>query len=222
MRRYLYPVSIDAFSLDGSSRRHFKHRNEQSKKVSNQALGTSSGLLNNANTAFSNTGNAVNKFNQNLDNFMRFGRRTYGANGEFARDLNTQATTTAAAGNNALRGDLALNAMRTGANTTGYANTEAEARRQGQRDLTDQLAKGDQQRLAALTQVENTGLDASKFPAQVYSSLYGPSSSGAVGALNPAASSARQADQNIWDQYLNSAIQGGAAVGAAAVGGGKH
>lgn len=214
-------TSIPDFAGIESNRRHYKRRNEESKKVANQSLTTSTGLLNNANQSLSNTNNAVGNFNKNLQGFMRFGRQTYGANGEFMRDVNATATTTAAAGQKGLQGDLALNAMRTGANTGGYAATEAAARRQGQQDVNNTLIQGDQQRLAALTDVEKTGLDASKFPAQVYSSLYGPSASGAVSALNPAEGAARQADQNFGDTLVGDLIQGGAAVGSAAVGGKK-
>jgi len=46
------------------------------------------------------------------------------------RDANTLANTTAAAGQTNLTGNLALNALRTGQNTAGYAGTVAESQRQ--------------------------------------------------------------------------------------------
>jgi hypothetical protein len=200
--------------------RHYRHRNEESKKVANQSLDTSNKLLANAGEAQQQTAAGVNQFNQNLNNFMRFGRRTYGGNGEFMRTMNTKANEVAAGGQRALEGDLAMHALRTGANTAGYADTAAEARRQSSRDMTNFLANANQQRLQNLTDVEKTGLDESKFPAQISASMYGPSVSGSVGALNPAASAAHQADQNWFDPILGSIIGGAANVGAAAVKGG--
>src|SRR5580704_5672852 len=91
----------------------------QSTKVANQGMAQSAQDQTNAQTALASTNSAVGQYNQRLTDFMRFGRQTYGANGEYMRDQNTLANTTAAAGEKATEGALALNSMRTGENTAG-------------------------------------------------------------------------------------------------------
>jgi len=134
-----------------------------------------------------------------VDRFLRFGRQTYGANGEFMRDANTLANTTAAAGQTNLTGNLALNALRTGQNTAGYAGTVAESQRQSSRDLTDRLATADANRLQQLTAVNQYGVEASKLPAQVQAGLYGAGTSGSTGQLDAASSAAKT--PGFWDTF---------------------
>lgn len=186
-----------------------------SKKVANQGMAQSAQDQQNAQKALSSTNSELTNYKSNLDNFMKFGRQTYGENGEFMRDQNTIANTTAAAGTNKIGGDLALNAMRTGENTGNYANTLAESTRGASRDLTSQLAGADATRLQNLTNINQYGVQASALPAQVQASLYGTGSGGASSNLNPAADAAKT--PGFLDQLTGQLIQGGATVGAAAV-----
>ena len=182
----------------------------QSKQVANQGMQQSTQNQGNAQKQLADTAAGVSQFNKNLQSFLRYGRRTYGPNGEFMRNTNAQATEVAAGGSNALQGDLALNATRTGANTAGYAATEAEARRQGQRDLTGSLITADSERLKNLTAIEQQGLDESKFPAQVSASLYGPSVGGASSELGVAGDAAKT--PSTWDAVTGDIIGAGADV----------
>jgi hypothetical protein len=183
-----------------------------SKKVVNQGTAQSAQDQANAQTALSNTNAELGTFKKNLGDFMTFGRKTYGEGGDFAKTQNTIANTTAAAGNRAVEGDLLMHAMRTGANTSGYAPAVAEDRRQAARDMTSQLATADASRLGALSHIEETGLDASKFPAQVQASLYAPAVSGAGSNLGVAGDAART--PSFWDQFSNSLISAGGQVAA--------
>jgi hypothetical protein len=144
---------------------------------------------------------------------MRHGRSTYGQNGEFAKDQNAIATTAAGAGSNAVKGDLALNALRTGENTAGYAGTVAESERQNQRDLTSQLAGADATRLQNLTNLNQFGVQASALPAQVQAGLYGTGTSGSVGQGSNQASAAKT--PGFFDQFLPAVV---GAAGTAAAG----
>jgi hypothetical protein len=183
----------------------------QSTQVANQGMQQSSQDQANAQAALGATNTALGQYNNQLKGFLRFGRQTYGANGEFMRDSNTLANTTAAAGANNLKGNLALNAMRTGENTSNYAGTVAESQRQSSKDLTNQLATADQNRLSQLTAVNQYGVQASALPAQVQAGLYGTSTSGSAEQLNPAASAAKT--PGFFDEFGNALI--GAAGGVA-------
>lgn len=158
-----------------------------SKKIANQGIANSEQDQTNAQSALTQTNKALGDYSSNLSKFMQFGRDTYGENGEFMKDQNTLANTTAAAGSNAIKGNLALNAMRTGANTAGYADTVAESQRSADRDLTTQLAGADASRLQNLTNINQFGVTASALPAEVQSQLYGSSLSASNGALGVAA-----------------------------------
>lgn len=190
----------------------------QSAQISKQAQANSTQDQANAESALGATNDALKQYSTNLNNFMKFGRDTYGQNGEFARDENTIANTTAAAGSRATAADLALNAQRTGANTAGYAGTVASARRQGQQDLTSQLAGADATRLQNLTNINQYGVQASALPAQVQSSLYGTSLSGGNSALGTSAqaSAASPGFMDVFGQDLAQVAQGaGSAIGGA-------
>lgn len=187
-------------------------RTEQ-KQVVNQGTAQSAQSANNAQGALTATNKSLGDYSSNLDKFMNFGRSTYGANGEYAKDQNTIANTTAAAGQNNLAGNLALNKMRTGNNTANYAPTVAESQRQSSKDLTNQLATADTNRLQQLTNVNQFGVQASALPAQVQSGLYGTSVGGQSGNLSAAAGSANQ--PGFLDQLTGELISGGATVGAA-------
>jgi hypothetical protein len=143
---------------------------------------------------------------------MRFGRKTYGADSEFMRDQNTLANTTAAAGTSGVAGNLALNALRTGENTSGYAPTVAESARQSSRGLTDRLAGADADRLSRLTAINQHDVQASALQAEVQASLYGTATGGAGSQLSTAADAAKT--PSFWDQFLP-AIAGGAGAAAA-------
>jgi hypothetical protein len=162
----------------------------------------------NAQAALAGTNSALKKYSGDLDSFMKFGRSTYGAGGEFIRDQNAIATQAAGAGSNATKGDLALHTMATGENTGGYAGSVAESRRQNQRDLTGQLAGADATRLQNLTAINQYGVDASKFPAEVQSNLYGTGIGGAT-------RSTQQGAPGFWDQNSGALASTAATVGTA-------
>src|SRR5271157_1064567 len=70
----------------------------QSSAAFQQAQGaaaTDQNLAAGANTA---TNQALQNYSNNLNDFMKYGRQTYGANGEYMRDQNTLANKGAAAG----------------------------------------------------------------------------------------------------------------------------
>jgi hypothetical protein len=163
----------------------------QAHQVANQGMAQSAQDATNAQNANAATNTAVGQYSQRLADFMRYGRQTYGANGEYMRDQNTIANTTAAAATKGAEGDMALNSMRTGENTAGYAAADQEARRQSERDVTSQLATADASRLKELTAINQYGVQASQFPAQVQAQLYGTSTSGEAANLNPAANAAK-------------------------------
>jgi hypothetical protein len=185
----------------------------ESKNVANQGMAQSKQDQANAQTSLTSTNTAVGDYSKNLNNFMKFGRQTYGANGEYMRDQNTLATTTAAAGANNLKSNLALNAMRTGENTGNYADTVAESQRQSSRDLTNQLATADANRLQQLTAINQYGVQASQFPATVQAGLYGTSVGGAGSQLSAASGAAKT--PGFWDTFAPALAQG---AGAAAAG----
>jgi hypothetical protein len=189
----------------------------ESKKVANQGMAQSATDQANAQAALGKTNSSLAKYSSNLDSFMRFGRKTFGENGDFLRDQNTLANTTAAAGATSLKGDLALNAQRTGENTSGYADTVAESKRQSERDLTSGLVGADADRLKQLTAVNQYGVKASALPAEIQAGLYGTSTGGSGNQLSTAADAAKT--PSFWDQFLP-AIAGGAGAAAAGFRGG--
>ena len=171
----------------------------ESTEVANQGMAQSSEDQANAQQALSSTQSSVNNYSNQLNNFLRFGRQTYGANGEYMRDQNTLATGTAKAGSDQIAGNLALNAMRTGENTSGYAGTIAASRNQAEQNLTQQLAGADANRLQQLTAVNQYGVQASALPAEINSSLYGTSTGGSGNQLSSAANAAKT--PGFWDTF---------------------
>jgi hypothetical protein len=186
----------------------------ESKKVVNQGTAQSAQDQANAQASLAATNKSLGDYSTGLKSFLNFGRQTYGAGGEYQRDQNTIANTTAAAGQTNLTGNLALNSMRTGENTSGYAGTAAESQRQSSKDLTNQLATADTNRLGQLTNLEQFGVQASALPASVQAGLYGTGTSGAVGNLGPASSAAQT--KGFWDEFAPALAQGaGTAIGGA-------
>lgn len=177
----------------------------ESKQISKDSAGKSAEDQARAGAAFDSTVNSINKYSSNLDNFMKFGRATYGDNGEYMRDQNTIATGAAKAGANKVGADLATNAMRTGDNTANYAPAVATAQRDASQDLTQTLANADASRLQQLTNINQYGVQASALPAQVQSSLYGTSLGGSNSAAGTAAS-ASAAAPGFFDEFGNSII----------------
>lgn len=198
-------------SFDAENLRYCFDRGD-AKQTGDQARSQSAQDQADARAAVAKTNSALGDYDSNLKNFMKFGRSTYGANGEYMRDQNTLANTTAAAGTTALKGNLAVNAMRTGENTSGYADTAAESQRQSSRDLTAELAGADSDRLSKLTAVEGIGLDASKFPAQVQSDIYGKAIGGTGSQISAAASASQT--PGFWDVFAP-ALAGAAGTAAA-------
>lgn len=186
----------------------------ESKQISQESEQNAQQNQGNAQTALSGTNKSLGDYKSSLDSFMNFGRSTYGANGEYMKDENTLANTTAAAGATNLKGNLAMNAARTGENTAGYADTAAESQRQGERDLTSQLATSDASRLDKLTAINQYGVQASALPSQVQSGLYGTSLGGSNSAMGTAASAAA-ASPGFFDVFGQDVSQAaGAAIGA--------
>ena len=179
----------------------------EAKAVTKQGQAQSAQDQANAQTALAATNKSLGDYSSNLNNFLKFGRGTYGEGGTYQRDMNTLANTTAAAGQTNLGGNLALNAMRTGENTSGVAGTMAESQRQSSRDLTQQLAGADADRLKQLTGVEQFGVQASALPASVQAGLYGTGVSGSGNQLSTAGNTAKM--PGFWDSM------GPALVGAA-------
>jgi hypothetical protein len=183
----------------------------ESKQVVNQGTAQSAQDQQAAQSSLAAANKSITGYNQNLDDFMKFGRRTYSPTGEFMRDANTLATTTAAAGSNKIAGDTALNAMRTGENTANAAPALAESTRSASRDLTSQLAGADTTRLQDLTNINQFGVQASALPAQVQASLYGTGTSGSGSQLSTAGDAAKT--PGFFDTFLP-ALVGGAATAA--------
>ena len=171
-----------------------------SGQIAQQGIATSKQNQENAQTSFDNTNSTLKGYSSNLANFMKFGRDTYGQNGEFAADQNTLSSGAAAAGTKSVAGDLALNRLRTGQNSAGYAPALATAKSDAEQNLTQQLAGADTSRLANLTAINKYGVDASALPAQIQASLYGTSIGGANSALG-VGQSASAADQSFGDVF---------------------
>lgn len=186
----------------------------QSAQISQQSEQNAQQNQGNAQAALGSTNAALTKYSSDVDNFMKFGRQTYGANGTYMKDQNAIATTGAAAGSNAIKGNLALHSMATGENTGGYAGSVAESQRQAQRDLTGTLANADATRLQNLTAINQQGVQDSALPAQVQASLYGTSLGGSNSAMSTA-ESASAASPGFWDVFGQDVASGaGAAIGA--------
>ena len=183
----------------------------ESKQVVNQGTSQSAEDQANANAAFQAANKSLGDYSTQLNKFMTFGRQTYGTNGEFMKDQNAIATTAAAAGANATKGDMALNAMRTGENTASYAPALAESQRERQQDLTGQLANADATRLQNLTNINQFGVQASALPAQVQSGLYGTGTSGSTGQLSAAGGAART--PGFWDTFAPALAGAAGSVG---------
>jgi hypothetical protein len=187
-----------------------------SAQIAQQGIANSQQDQANAQGALSATNSALNDYSSNLSQFMNYGRQTYGQGGEFAADQDTIAAGAAAAGTKAIGGDLALNAMRTGANTASYAPTVASATNQAEQTEEGQLASADATRLQNLTNVNQFGVTASALPAQVQAQLYGTSLGGSNSALG-VASGASSASPSLTDelaQDIPSAIGAAGNVGA--------
>jgi hypothetical protein len=190
-----------------------------SAQIAQQGIANSQQDQANAQGALSATNSALNDYSSNLSQFMNYGRQTYGQGGEFAADQDTIAAGAAAAGTKAIGGDLALNAMRTGANTASYAPTVASATNQAEQTEEGQLANADATRLQNLTNVNQFGVTASALPAQIQAQLYGTSLSGGNSSLG-VGQQASAADQSFADTLpgdLTAAIGAAGAVGAGAL-----
>ncbi len=184
----------------------------ESKQAFQQSSAQSAENQANSRAALGSTNEAVGDYTKRANRFTDFGRRVYGAGGEYARTQNTLGTTAAAAGNKAMEGNLAMRALRTGENTGGYASALGEEQREASRDLTKTLAGADADRLNKLTAIEQQGVEAAKFPAGVYGSLYGTSVGGANNAMGNATSAAKT--PGFWDVFAP-ALAGAAGTAAA-------
>lgn len=187
----------------------------ESRQAAQQASAQSAQDQANAQAALTAANKGLQDYSNNLNSFMKFGRQTYGTNGEYMKDQNAIATTAAGAGSNAVKGDLATNALRTGENTAGYGTAVAESERQNQRDLTSTLANADATRLQNLTNINQFGVQASALPAQVQAGLYGTGTSGSTGQGANQANAAKT--PGFWDTFLPAVVGAAGQVGAAAI-----
>lgn len=178
----------------------------ESKQVVDQGTSQSAQDHATGQQAVANTNAAVGDYNKNLQNFMRFGRSAYGANGEYSSTLNTKANESAAASGRATEGDLALHKLRTGENSGGYGAAVAESRRGTARDMTQSLAANDQDRLNKMTAIEQYGVQASQYPASVYQGIYGTATGGSGSQLSSAANAAKT--PGFWDTFAPALAQG--------------
>lgn len=182
----------------------------ESKQVSQQGQAQSAQDQANAQKSLADTNASLGDYKANLGRFMNFGRQTYGEGGDYQKTQNTLANTAAGAGHTALEGDLAMRSMRTGENTSGYATAAGEDSRARQRDVVNEMAQSNADRLKNLSSVEQYGVDASKVPAEIQASLYGTGTSGANGALSNAANAAKT--PSLWDTLGPALIQAGGSV----------
>lgn len=185
----------------------------ESKAVEKQATSQSKGDQQLAEGFGGNLYTSIGKYRQRLNDYMDFGNRIYGEGGEFAQTANTESTDVAEGGARGLESDLALNSLRSGENTAGYATTAAESRRQGARELTKTLADKNLQRLAALSHIQETGLQAEQFPAEMEQRESAAAMGSAASSLGPAASAAAQ--PGFWDVFAPAlaGAAGGVATG---------
>lgn len=190
----------------------------QSQDISDQSKANSAQDQANAQSSLAATNKSLTDYSNNVNNFMKFGRQTYGANGEFMKDQSAIANTTAAAGSNAIKGSMALNALKTGENTASYAPAQATSQRQAEQDMTSQLANADSSRLDKLTAINQQGVQDSALPASAQAGLYGTSLGGGNAAMGTAASASAAAPgfMDVFGQDLGQVAQGaGAAIGGA-------
>ena len=188
----------------------------QSTAAFNQSDGAAAADQGEATAANTATNTALSNYSNNLSNFMNFGQNTYGANGTYAADQKAINTAGAAASAQTLGSQMGLNAMRTGENTASYAPAVAAETQAGQQAVTANLAQSDANRLQALTNINQYGVQASALPAQVQAALYGSSLSGASGQQGSATQAASvPSGWQVFGQDLAGAV-GSAAQGYAA------
>lgn len=190
-----------------------------SSQIAQQGIANSAQNQTNAQNSLGSANTALKNYSSNLDNFMKFGRDTYGQGGEFAADQNAISSGAAAAGTKSIAGDLALNKLRTGQNSASYAPTLASARGNAEQNLTQNLAGADATRLQNLTNINQQGVQMSALPAQIQAQLYGTSLGGANSALGTGeqASAASPSFTDMLPGLLGPAIGAAGNVGAAAV-----
>jgi hypothetical protein len=161
---------------------------------------------NQATTSAAAVNSNLQNYDRNLQQYLNQGRQTYGTAGDYMKSMNSIGNTVASAGAKTLGTNLALNKMRTGENTAGYAGTVAETGRETGRDLTGFLADANANRMQQLNNVNQFGVSASALPAQIQAQIYGSS-------LGNATQNAQMPSG--WDMFMNDAI---GAAGTAASG----
>lgn len=159
----------------------------------------------NAQTDRTAVNNNLQNYDRRLGDYMSWGDKTYGAGGDYMKTMNTVGNDVASAGAKTLGGNLALNKMRTGENTAGYAGTVAESGRESGRELTDFLGKANADRMSKLAGVKQFGVSASALPAQLQASMYGTDMSGA---------NENAKFQDFGDELMTGLIGAGGEVGA--------
>src|SRR6201999_4390002 len=168
----------------------------QSTQAFNTASNENTTDFGNAQSAFGSTQNAIGNYNNQLANFVSGNPYTPG--GEYDQTINTGLANVSDAGSNSLQGALQAQARRTGQNSAADAATAASAAQQNTRNLSSDLAKAQQQRIAGEAGYNQAALGASALPIGANQSLYGTSSNAAGSLLGDETQAART--PGFWDQ----------------------
>jgi hypothetical protein len=172
----------------------------QSTQAFNTASNENATDFGNAQSAFGSTENAINNYNNQLAKFVSGNPFTQG--GEFDQTINTGLANTSDAGANSLAGALQSQARRTGQNSAADAATASAAAQQSTRNLANQLASAQQQRIAGEAGYNQAALGASGVPIGANQTLYGSTLNGANSALGDETQAAKT--PSFWDEVGNS------------------
>jgi hypothetical protein len=168
----------------------------QSTQAFNTAAGENSTDVNNAQSAFGSTQDAIGNYNNQLAKFVSGNPYTQG--GEYDQTLNSGLANVADAGANSLAGALGAQARRTGQNSAADAATAATGAEQNTRDLSSDLAGAQQKRIAGEAGYNQAALNGSTAPISANQSLFGTATNGADSTLGDETQAAKT--PGFWDQ----------------------
>ena len=168
----------------------------QSTQAFNSAAGENSTDVNNAQSAFGSTQDAIGNYNNQLAKFVS--GNPYSQGGEYDQTLNSGLANVADAGANSLAGALGAQARRTGQNSAADAATAATGAEQNTRDLSSDLAGAQQKRIAGEAGYNQAALNASTAPISAHQSLFGTATNGADSTLGDETQAAKT--PGFWDQ----------------------
>ena len=171
----------------------------------------------NAQAALGSENQAIGDFRKSIGDYKDYIFGDYMPGGRFMQNAAARETSANSAGENSLEDYFANVGKRTGAGTTPQMVASAEeASRQGRRDVAQAMASDEMAREAALGHgLETITSDYGSIPG-MYGSQYQTSIGGANSQMESATNAAKT--PGFWDTFLPALVQGGAAVGAAAVG----